>query len=533
MHLCAKAMGQRPSIALTLLSLACTAAGLIAFAAAARPSDYSVLQLYNRRDGDGVPAVSVKSSLGRTVDALADRVGFLPGWGEPHFPMYSGYVTVDAAAERALFYVLAEASLGRETAPLLLWLNGGPGCSSLGGGFLSELGPYYPRREGGQLKSNPYSWHRNANVLFLESPAFVGFSYSNTSSDSAVGDERTAQDAYHFLLAFMGRFPELADRPLWLSGESYGGHYVPQLAWAITEGNEAGGNPRLNLKGFLAGNPLTDTEMDNDGAIEFWYSHAIISTETAQGIRQYCNFSSDGPFRSDFGEDDEKCDEFIDQSTVEMGNINIYDIFADVCLKGQQRVASQTGRAAMMARGGRRRRPGQQLLGFRQALLGSTLRDDEYDPCVDNEVEDYFNNPEVQVAIHANVSGRLPYRWTDCAPDRQLQYSAEDVMVSMIPLYEKLVRTEPGLSILVYSGDIDAILPVTGTRKWVEALGLKETSRYRPWTSSIDGQVAGWTKSFSNGLTFASVRGAGHMVPYTQPQRAFDMVSKFIQGQPL
>lgn len=103
-------------------------------------------------------------------------------------------------------------------------------------------------------------------MLFLESPAFVGFSYSNTTSDSVVGetlrdsctafpskgtgasfclsvpcvtvfqgDKRTALDAYRFLLEIMKRFPELADRPLWLSGESYGGHYVPGLADAIVK----------------------------------------------------------------------------------------------------------------------------------------------------------------------------------------------------------------------------------------------------------------------------------------------------------
>jgi len=72
-----------------------------------------------------------------------------------------------------------------------------------------------------------------------------------------------------------------------------------------------------------------------------------------------------------------------------------------------------------------------------------------------------------------------------------------------------------------------------GTRNWVEALGLEVTERWRPWTSSLDGQVAGWTEAFTNGLTFATVRGAGHMVPYTQPQRAFDLISKFLKGQPL
>eukprot|EP00192_Tetraselmis_astigmatica_P006177 CAMPEP_0117658360 /NCGR_PEP_ID=MMETSP0804-20121206/5824_1 /TAXON_ID=1074897 /ORGANISM="Tetraselmis astigmatica, Strain CCMP880" /LENGTH=511 /DNA_ID=CAMNT_0005464879 /DNA_START=90 /DNA_END=1622 /DNA_ORIENTATION=+ len=460
------------------------------------------------------------SQLGRTPEALADRVSYLPGWGEPHFEMYSGYITVDEAAGRSLFYAMAEASINPSAAPVFLWLNGGPGCSSLGGGFLSELGPYFPRREKGKLKSNPYSWHRNATVIFLESPAFVGFSYSNTSSDKVVGDERTAVDTYKFLLALMQRFPELADRPLWLSGESYGGHYVPSLAATVVEGNEAGINPKLPLKGFLVGNPWTDATLDNRGAVDFWYGHAIISTDTAEGMKAHCDFSTIGPLKVQSGAqmseeralDQLKCDMFVDRAFVEMGNINIYDIFADVCVAEEQRVMQQMAKA---------------LLGLpastslRHALKDFPTNEGDYDPCVDDEVAEYFNDPEVQASIHANVSGMLPYPWADCA-DGRLQYSRADLLSSMVPTYEKLLGK--GLQMLVYSGDIDAIVPVTGTRKWVEGLGLEVISHYRPWISSIDGQVAGWTKTFTNGLTFATVRGAGHMVPYTQPARAFDMV---------
>ncbi|KIZ01934.1 Serine carboxypeptidase-like 40 [Monoraphidium neglectum] len=73
--------------------------------------------------------------------------------------MFAGNVTVDEAAGRALFYVFVERVHSPETAPVILWLNGGPGCSSLGGGFMSELGPYFPHQQGNALKSNPYAWN--------------------------------------------------------------------------------------------------------------------------------------------------------------------------------------------------------------------------------------------------------------------------------------------------------------------------------------------------------------------------------------
>ena len=122
---------------------------------------------------------------------------------------------------------------------------------------MSELGPFYPTPNGVNLVKNDYSWNNVANMLFLESPAFVGWSYSNTSSDAVVGDGRTARDSYEFLLQFVQRFPKYADRPLWLAGESYAGHYLPNLALEILKGNSASDSlqqsRRLNFKGFLLG----------------------------------------------------------------------------------------------------------------------------------------------------------------------------------------------------------------------------------------------------------------------------------------
>ncbi|KAG2563566.1 hypothetical protein PVAP13_8KG327004 [Panicum virgatum] len=110
--------------------------------------------------------------------------------------MYGGYVTVDEHAGRALYYWFQEAdprTADPDAAPLLLWLNGGPGCSSIGSGALEELGALRVHTDGQTLLLNEYAWNKAANVLFLESPAGVGFSYTNTSSDLIVGDDRTGQ----------------------------------------------------------------------------------------------------------------------------------------------------------------------------------------------------------------------------------------------------------------------------------------------------------------------------------------------------
>jgi hypothetical protein len=97
-----------------------------------------------------------------------------------------GFMSELGAAATILFNVLLH--LSASAGVCLLCLCSGPGCSSIGGGFMSELGPFYPTKDGRRLQANPYPWNDMANVIWLESPAFVGFSYSNTSADAIVGE---------------------------------------------------------------------------------------------------------------------------------------------------------------------------------------------------------------------------------------------------------------------------------------------------------------------------------------------------------
>ncbi|KAE8677891.1 Serine carboxypeptidase-like 34 isoform 2 [Hibiscus syriacus] len=107
----------------------------------------------------------------------------------------------------------------------------GPGCSSIGHGEAEELGPFFPKKDQQTLKLNPHSWNKAANLLFVESPVGVGFSYTNTSRDiDELGDEILAKDSYAFLVNWFKRFPRFKSYDFYISGESHDGHYVPQLA---------------------------------------------------------------------------------------------------------------------------------------------------------------------------------------------------------------------------------------------------------------------------------------------------------------
>lgn len=157
----------------------------------------------------------------------ADRITNLPGLDfDPGFDQFAGYLTVDGKHQRNLFYWYVESQNDPETDPVVFWTNGGPGCSGLLG-FGIEHGPFYVD-EVGDISPNPYSWNKIANMLYIEQPAGVGFSYSEDKTDYKTGDTRAASDNYLFILEFLRRFPERKTNPFYIASESYGGHYMPQ-----------------------------------------------------------------------------------------------------------------------------------------------------------------------------------------------------------------------------------------------------------------------------------------------------------------
>ena len=136
-----------------------------------------------------------------------------------------------------------------ETDPVVLWLNGGPGCSSLTG-LLLELGPASIDKNI-KVVSNPYSWNSNASVIFLDQPVNTGFSYSGGSVSNTVA---ASKDIYALLTLFFKQFPQYAQQDFHIAGESYAGHYIPVFAAEILSHKKR----NINLKSVLIGNGLTD-----------------------------------------------------------------------------------------------------------------------------------------------------------------------------------------------------------------------------------------------------------------------------------
>lgn len=169
---------------------------------------------------------------------------------------YSGYL--DIADDAHLFYWFFESrSKHPEKDPLVLWLNGGPGCSSTTG-LLFELGPCRVENGGLNTSYNPYSWTESANVIFLDSPVQVGYSYG---AKAVASSQDTAEDVYAFLQLFLRKFPKFQAGDLVISGESYAGTYLPNIASTIHKHNlnkPTANALHLPLSSVLIGNGLTD-----------------------------------------------------------------------------------------------------------------------------------------------------------------------------------------------------------------------------------------------------------------------------------
>jgi serine carboxypeptidase-like clade 2 len=143
-------------------------------------------------------------------------------------------------------------------------------------------------------------------------------------------------------------------------------------------------------------------------------------------------------------------------------------------------------------------------------------------------VTSYLNRKDVREALHVRPDAGV---WSVCTDE--INYSTEDLLSSMLPLYPRLIAA--GLRVWIFSGDVDGIVPTSGSRAWVEGLQLRETEHWRPWLvpdGAFGPQVGGYVVGY-DGLTFATVRGAGHMVPYTQPARAAHLFKAFVNDAPL
>jgi len=416
----------------------------------------------------------------------ADKITSLPLLNGTLGNQYSGYIEINTTAVRKFHYWFVESNATNpSTAPVVLWLNGGPGCSSMDG-FLYENGPWKWNTSSTtpSLEDNPYSWHLVANMLFLESPAGVGFSYSTSNSDYMnQNDDETSLNNYNFLKTWYKLYPEYLENDFWITGESYAGIYVPSLADRVLSGI-LDKSFVIPFKGIMVGNGVSNSAADEITVnINFLFGHGLISKNLYQNIILAC--SSVPPTSN--------CQNLKNQAYDKMTDIDIYNIYAD-CYH-QRGVSTPT----------------------------------DVPPCTDaTYATQYLNMAAVKTAIHVSPS----ITWAICSDVVNESYN--QTTLSMIPIYKKLINNK--IRVLVYSGDSDFAVPYTDSEYWTSVqMGLTPTREWASWyyTDNEGQQVAGFVTDYPGGFSFATIKGAGHMVPQYAPKRAFVFFQKTLQGTPL
>uniref|UniRef100_A0A8D3BVA3 Carboxypeptidase n=1 Tax=Scophthalmus maximus TaxID=52904 RepID=A0A8D3BVA3_SCOMX len=458
--------------------------------------------------------------LGGDAAPAGDEVTFLPGLvKQPNFKQYSGYLSV--AGGKHLHYWFVESQKDPSSDPVVLWLNGGPGCSSLDG-LLTEHGPFLIQDDGVTLQYNPYSWNKIANMLYLESPAGVGFSYSDVPNYET-NDTEVSMNNYQALKEFFRLFPEYSSNKLFLTGESYGGIYIPTLSERVMEDSS------LNLQGIAVGNGMASYEMNDNSLVYFSYYHGLLGRALWTRLQMFCCRDGTCDF---YNSQDKNCSDSVSevQSIVYSSGLNMYNLYAPCAGGVGQRVSVDGGQLVIRDLGNLfinhpwSRLWSQKLRGL--AFHHASVRLDP--PCTNSTPSYlYLNSPFVKAALHISPKA---LDWLICSLEVNMNYGR--IYMDMRKQYLKLLSALK-YRVLVYNGDVDMACNFMGDEWFVESLQQEVVVQRRPWFYDDDDgrQVGGFIKEFEN-MAFLTVKGSGHMVPSDKPIAAFAMFTRFIKGQP-
>ena len=368
----------------------------------------------------------------------------LPGIGIPATRIVSGFVTTNTTFGSRLFVVHVDSQSDPETDPTILWLQGGPGCSSMFGLFV-ELGPYIIHSDG-SFVSNPWAWTRNANLVVVDSPPGTGFSTTNSSGGYDSSERAVALDLYRALqglFAYNGGVFRRPASPLYIAGESYAGKYVPFLAATLLNTTVAPGDYKIPLQGLLLGNAWVAPQAQMKSYVPYLQLHGLCSAaDAAWAEAQYPQFDA----------------------LLAEGN---YTAAADI----------DNGILARLQADGNISDPYNIL--------------DNPDPTGPRiaALQTYLTSAEVQRAL--NVAPLNP-GFVFCG---QAAYSALSTDEERFAGFQLRWAINSGLAVTAYNGDLDLICDWIGTRNYMLALGFNGQQAFNAapnvkWTT-ISGDIGG------------------------------------------
>ncbi|VDK17896.1 unnamed protein product [Anisakis simplex] len=482
--------------------------------------------------------------------------------------------------------------------PIVIWLNGGPGCSSLMG-LLEELGPFRPNPDGRTLFENVFSWNKvwnlgifcifwgisgkffAANLMFLETPRGVGFSYQNMTenADTEWDDTKTAEETADAIEDFFNIYKNLRSHKneLYLTGESYAGIYIPMTTNVLIDRIQHKGL-QLNFAGVAIGNGAFSIIQEIRANADFMYFHGFYGRDEWDQLQRCCPQiepsddllpsvicayekyvsvngsglvnplnSSDTQFR--------KCSDLVvNLSEWSVWN-NVYNVYAlyEECYERSIKSQSQQQRKRIRERMVPTAREQQLFEKLKksprrlQSAYRHVMRSSEYVfstdqlggfPCyMDAASEKYLAQAHVRSALH------IPdyvQNWVACSPLVEAGYT--QLYNDSLPVLQKIVDSGYKFRILIYNGDADAGCNIFEAEYTFDELAKRndmQRGQRSPWYYRMEknyaSELAGYQQRFVHNkgqlvIDVLTVKGAGHLVPTYRPGPALQMITNFLRN---
>ncbi|CAK9182814.1 unnamed protein product [Ilex paraguariensis] len=396
---------------------------------------------------------------------------------------HAGYYRLLHSKDARMFYFFFE-SRSSKTDPVVIWLTGGPGCSSELAVFY-ENGPFHIAQNM-SLQWNDFGWDQVSNLIYVDQPTGTGFSYSSNDEDIRHTEEGVSNDLYDFLQEFFKEHPQYAKNDFYITGESYAGHYIPAFAARVHQGNKNKEGIPINLKGFAIGNGLTDPEVQYKAYTDYALDMGLIKQSDYNRIGKLVP----------------RCEQAIKLCGSDGGNSCMAAYL--VCNSIFNNILSVAG--------------DRNYYDIRKKCEG--------DLCYDfSNMENFLNQKSVR-----NALGVGDIEFVSCSStvyDAMIMDWMRNLEVGIPSLLED------GIKLLVYAGEYDLICNWLGNSRWVHAMewtGQKEFVGAPSVPFSVDGAEAGLMKNHGP-LTFLKVHDAGHMVPMDQPKASLQMLKRWTEGK--
>ncbi|KAJ7063682.1 serine carboxypeptidase [Mycena amicta] len=426
------------------------------------------------------------------------RIKETTGFCDPSVRSYAGYIDIQA---RHLFFYYFESRHAPAEDDVILWLNGGPGGSSSLGLFM-ELGPCTIISEN-STKTNPYSWNEQANLLFIEQPVGVGFSYADFGQTIDT-TEAAAQDIAAFLAIFFDSMEGLKGRALHIAGESYGGRYVPLFASQVHDNNKRAvqlGIAPVNLISAIIGNGCSDIFHATTSYYEMQCSITSPDVPPIQSISACVQMKRILP----------RCKQALQQHCEETFDVINCMAAQSFCGQGLMAPFDSTGK---------------NMYDMRTECIGE-LTDTLCYP-VTKQIATYLNLPSTRAILGVPPAPSFP-NITMANMTVNAQFSASgDVLKSSASHLAALL--DHGIRVLLYAGTYDLVCNYIGIER--VALGLEWSGQDRFAAEPlrqllVDGVAVGEIREI-DGLTFTNVWNAGHMVPHDRPAEALVLINRWL-----